>query len=149
MQKNTLKAYILIFFLIAAVSAFGQQMDRKSYNAKSDSLKAIKAKLVEQNVSVQAAIDSLKKYSSKLDDRIQKCRHSAAVLKYGKDIGARVYEGKIWKGMTESMLKDSWGKPDKIHTNKYKWGVFTQYHYGDITYFFKNGKLIDWQQKSK
>ncbi len=150
MQRINISVSLLLFLLlIGAASVFGQQMDRKTYDSKSDSLKTLKEKLTEQNTASHAAIDSLKKYISKLDDLTQKCKHDAAVMKYGNDIGTRVYEGRVWKGMTESMLKDSWGKPDKIHTNKYKWGVFTQYYYGNITYFFKNGKLIDWQQNSK
>lgn len=149
MQRFALKVYVLIIFFITAASLYGQQMDRKTYDTKLDSLKSLKSILSVQNAAAQSAIDSLKKYSAKLDDLTQKCRNSVDVLKYGKELGARVYEGKVWKGMTESMLRDSWGKPDKTHTNKYKWGIFTQYYYGDITYYFKNGRLIDWQQKSK
>ncbi len=50
--------------------------------------------------------------------------------------------------MTERMLKDSWGEPDKIDKNMEKWGVFTQWYYGNITYFFKNGKLIAWEEEN-
>ena len=51
--------------------------------------------------------------------------------------------------MTEDMLNDSWGKPDRTNKIKKKWGIFTQWYYGDITYFFKNSKLIEWEQKKK
>ena len=49
--------------------------------------------------------------------------------------------------MTENMLNDSWGKPDKIDVNKEKWGVFSQWYYGNITYFFRDGSMIDWEEK--
>ena len=49
--------------------------------------------------------------------------------------------------MTEKMLRDGWGKPDRIHTSTYKWGIYSQWYYGDIIYFFRNGKLIDWEEK--
>ena len=51
--------------------------------------------------------------------------------------------------MTEDMLNDSWGKPDRTNKIKKKWVIFTQWYYGDITYFFKNSKLIEWEQKKK
>ena len=49
--------------------------------------------------------------------------------------------------MTDKMLEESWGKPDNITSNKEKWGMFTQWYYGEITYFFKNGELLGWEQK--
>ena len=49
--------------------------------------------------------------------------------------------------MTEKMLKDSWSEPDRKTRNKKKWGLFTQWYYGTITYFFKNGVLTDWEEK--
>ena len=49
--------------------------------------------------------------------------------------------------MTEEMLIDSWGEPDKVNVDKFDYGTFSQYFYGDITYFFdRDGKLIDWEE---
>ncbi len=35
--------------------------------------------------------------------------------KYGTDIASRLIAGKIWKGMSGEMVRDSWGKPLKIN----------------------------------
>jgi hypothetical protein len=35
--------------------------------------------------------------------------------KYGTSIAARLASGKIWKGMNAEMIRDSWGKPQKIN----------------------------------
>jgi len=51
--------------------------------------------------------------------------------------------------MTEQMLQDGWGKADTVNANSYKWGIYTQWIYGDITLFFKNGKLFEWEEKKK
>ena len=103
---------------------------------------------------MEKEIDSLKKVSESLDKRLneaqselRKVQQTYYIKKYGQENGNRIFERKVWKGMTESMLRDSWGRPDKTHQNNYNWGVFAQWYYGDITYYFKNGKLIDWEEK--
>ena len=35
--------------------------------------------------------------------------------KYGTDMASRLIAGKIWKGMSGEMVRDSWGKPLKIN----------------------------------
>jgi hypothetical protein len=35
--------------------------------------------------------------------------------KYGTDMAAKLIQGKVWKGMTAEMVRDSWGKPLKIN----------------------------------
>ena len=67
-------------------------------------------------------------------------------IKYGKKNGVRVASGMVWKSMTEEMLRDSWGEPDRIDSNKQSYGIFNQWYYGEITYFFRDGKLIDWEE---
>ncbi len=69
------------------------------------------------------------------------------VLKYGKEIGNRIAYKRIWMGMTDKMVRDGWGEPDKIDRNVEKWGVFEQWFYGNITFFFKDGKLTDWDEE--
>ncbi len=68
------------------------------------------------------------------------------VMRYGKEDGAKVASGMVWKGMSEDMLRDSWGKPDSVTSNKQPWGTYNQWYYGEITYFFKDGKMIDWEE---
>ena len=149
--------FLLLLFIIIGHLGYGQTnsgMNKKQYDAQTDSLRVLKLSLTNLNKQMEKEIDSLRKFSDSLDKKLNKAQselkkvqHSFYVKKYGQENGNRVFEGKVWKGMTEKMLKDSWGKPDKTHRNNYKWGVFTQWYYGNITYFFKNGKLIDWEEK--
>jgi hypothetical protein len=121
-----------------------------------DSLSTLKKSLTSEKDYLNTYTDSLANYINALDKVLDKNEKELAELKkklfikkYGRTKGLRVFEGRIWKGMTEEMLIDVWGKPGKTHTDKHPWGVFTQYYYGDITYFFKNSVLIDWQQDSE
>jgi hypothetical protein len=149
--------FLLLLFIIIGHLEYGQTnsgMNKKQYDVQTDSLRVLKLSLTNINKQMEKEIDSLRKVSDSLDKKLNKAQselkkvqHSFYVKKYGQENGNRVFEGKVWKGMTEKMLKDSWGKPDKTHRNNYKWGVFTQWYYGNITYFFKNGKLIDWEEK--
>ena len=149
--------FLLMLPIIIGSLGYGQtngKINEKQYGAQIDSLQVLKISLTKVNQQMEKEIDSLKKVSDGLDKKLNKAQselkkvqHSFYIKKYGKENGNRIFERKVWKGMTESMLKDSWGKPDKTHQNNYKWGVFTQLYYGDITYFFKNGKLTDWQEK--
>ncbi len=47
--------------------------------------------------------------------------------------------------MTDEMVRDGWGEPDRVDKNVEAWGTFTQWNYGDVTFFFKDGKLTDWE----
>jgi hypothetical protein len=154
--KRQLYFFLMLAFIIGPLG-YGQtdsKINKKQYEAQTDSLQVLKLSFTKVNRQMKKEIDSLKKVSNNLDKKLKnaqselkKVRYSFYTRKYGQENGNRVFEGKVWKGMTENMLKDSWGKPDKTHQNNYKWGVFTQWYYGDITYFFKNGKLTDWQEK--
>ncbi len=155
MKFNLKYLFILIFLL--SFSLFSQvkhPLDRKSYEAQLDGLRSLKhaLKLAVNNLNKQS--DNLKSHSKELDEKLESCGAGLKVLKrklyvkkFGRIDGNRVANGRVWKGMSEKMLKDSWGKPDKIHKNVHPWGVFTQWYYGNITYFFKNSKLIDWREK--
>ena len=91
-------------------------------------------------------IDSLNNFSIVLDGVIRECLLELYIVKYGEENGVLVSQGRVWKGMSEEMLRDSWGEPDKIKKNVEDWGTFTQWYYGDITYFFRDGEMIDWEE---
>ena len=146
----------IVIGLLAGTFLFSAEAQVKNFTSERDSLKTLKQSLISVNKSLKKDVDSLKNISDSLDKKIKKAKSELFGLnkkyfgiKYGKEVGNRVLEGEVWKGMTEEMMRDGWGKPDKTHTNRHKWGVFTQWYYGDITYFFKNGKLIDWEEKTK
>ncbi len=122
-------------------------MDRKTYETKFDSLSKLKTDLLLLKKQLNNEIDSLSSASLAMDNLIIEERKNLYVLRYGKENGNRVFNGQIWTGMSESMLNDSWGKPDKIDKNAQKWGTYTQWYYGEITFFFKNGILFEWEEK--
>jgi tetrahydromethanopterin S-methyltransferase subunit G len=141
---------VLLFFCVFTVTIFTQSAEKitkERFNFLIDSLSNNKKSLVFEKVSLTNKINELEKRLTELDEEIKTCKTNKLIKKYGKEIGARIVNGQIWKGMTESMLEDCWGKPDKITKNKEKWGTFSQWYYGEITYFFKDKELIGWEEK--
>jgi hypothetical protein len=145
------KLFPLLILLFLSSPIYSQ-----NYQSEKDSLRIVKDSLAVSNLITKAEIDSMTNYLSELEKKVNANQDELAELKkklylkkYGKENGTRVSLGRIWKGMTLEMLEDEWGKPDKTNTDKHPWGVFTQLYYGDITYFFKNSILIDWEEGSK
>ena len=146
-----MKSTIIIALLFLPVSIYCQtenKLSKERFNFLYDSLSIEKQQLTEEKNILIAEIDSLRNFLDELKSKIGSARIDALGRKYGKEIGNRISQGQVWKGMTEEMLQDSWGKPDRINSNKEKWGLFTQWSYGDITYFFKDGVMIDWEEKN-
>lgn len=141
-----------MFFLFLQTISFAQsKINSSSFSAQKDSLTLQKEQYAKDKIRLNAEIDSLKNLSTEIDDKISSILeeiNSMYVKKFGKEKANRIVNKQIWKGMTEKMLRASWGSPDKIDRNVEKWGVFTQWYYGDVTFFFKNGKLTDWEEKN-
>lgn len=143
----------LLAFLIAAAFSYAQQnqkLDPESLKKITDSLKTLRHNLLFQQKNFKSEVESLKVHSNKLTEQIGEANLEIEKLytnKFGKETGRRIFNKQIWKGMTEKMLLASWGKPDKIDKNVEKWGVFTQWYYGNVTFFFRDGKLTDWEEK--
>ncbi|MCK4600399.1 hypothetical protein KAU37_11375 [Candidatus Bipolaricaulota bacterium] len=80
-------------------------------------------------------------------DKIQ-----AAHPEWSHRICELVAERTIQTGMTEEMVRASWGGPTRIHRSVGSWGVHEQWvygtysKYGSPTYlYFENGRLTSWQ----
>ncbi len=144
-----MKKYFVILNLLSVTLLFSQtkKIEKERYDYLVDSLTTRKTDLLLQKEKLTAQIDSLENIKSELEPKVKSVHIKKLYRKYGKKIGGRLATGKIWKGMTEQMLKDSWGLPDRKTRNKKKWGLFTQWYYGTITFYFKNGKLTDWEEK--
>ena len=142
--KSQISVFILITLILSAQNSFAQTQGNNPSNIEIN-----KEHLIKKNAQTKKEVDSLKIVLKNLDANLKKHLKTLYILKYGKKKGIRVSNGNVWKGMTEHMLNDSWGKPDRTNKIKKKWGIFTQWYYGDITYFFKNSKLIEWEQKKK
>lgn len=147
----TNKFFTLLLLLIISTPLYSQ-----NHQSEKDSLLTLKNSLATENAKLKSEVDSLTAYLAALDKKLDVNQNELASFekklytkKYGKEIASRMALGRVWKGMTIEMLEAEWGKPDRSHTDKHPWGVFTQLYYGDITYFFKNSILTDWEESSK
>ncbi len=63
--------------------------------------------------------------------------------KYGTNMATRLVSGKIWKGMTGEMVKDSWGTPLKINRvigNSVK----EEWIFRNTWLYIENNRLVEW-----
>jgi hypothetical protein len=64
--------------------------------------------------------------------------------KYGTRIAALLNAGKIWKGMSSDMVRDSWGNPQKIDKSYEGNLVKEQWIYKNTWLYIENNTLADW-----
>lgn len=64
--------------------------------------------------------------------------------KYGKSVAARIYAGKIWKGMTTEMVKDAWGEPDKINKVVVQSAQMEEFRYRSTWLLMEKNVLKEW-----
>lgn len=141
--------YIYILFLLSSsfiIAQSDKMISKERYHLLMDSLSTEKTKLSIEKDILLKEIDSLKNRLVVLEEESISTLKKQLIRKYGKVKGTRLANGQIWKGMTEKMLEDSWGMPDTITKNKEKWGLFRQWYYGDITYFFRDGIMTGWEE---
>lgn len=71
-------------------------------------------------------------------------RYQALSEKYGADLGLRLYQHKVWKGITSDMARDSWGKPKQINRMYVDTSVDEEWIYSRSYLYFRDGVLIEW-----
>jgi hypothetical protein len=64
--------------------------------------------------------------------------------KYGAKMAARLYAGKIWRGMNSQLVSDSWGSPKKINRVISGNDVQEEWIYKDSWLYFRNNTLDTW-----
>ncbi|MCH6574431.1 MAG: hypothetical protein IH795_04375 [Bacteroidetes bacterium] len=143
MHRTTL--IFVVLFIFISLTTFAQ-MTKEEYNSKKESLTLQKKELKREIETLKTEIESFQNRIPELEQEIITAFRELFVLKYGEEISRRVAYKQIWKGMTHEMVRDGWGEPDKIDRNVEKWGVFEQWNYGNITFFFRDGKLTDWEE---
>lgn len=150
-----MKEFVLIIFL-SAITIYAQEktISRSEFKNELIKLESQKSNLLLEIEHLKNDIKNYNEQIAELDKSIIECNESIVITKldkltkkYGKDIALMISSGKIWKGMTIEMLRDSWGKPDKVNEDTFSYGTFTQLKYGDIEFFFRDKKLIDWEEK--
>ncbi len=65
-------------------------------------------------------------------------------MKYGNDIGKRLYQHKVWKGINADMARDSWGKAKQINRMYVDQSVDEEWIYSQKWLYFRDNILIEW-----
>lgn len=74
----------------------------------------------------------------------QESRFTYLENKYGTSMAARLIAGKIWKGMSSEMVRDSWGKPQKINREINGNTIQEEWYYRNTWLYIQNDILSDW-----
>jgi hypothetical protein len=64
--------------------------------------------------------------------------------KYGTSMAALLNAGKIWKGMTSEMVRDSWGSPSRVSKTFEGNIVKEEWEYRNTWLYVENDILTDW-----
>jgi hypothetical protein len=125
------------------------QITVEQYESEMQSFSVKKLDLQNEITDLKNEIEEMSNTIPELEQEVITAYRELYVLQYGEDFGHRVAYNQVWKGMSEEMMHDSWGEPDKIDSNVQSYGVFNQFYYGDVTFFFRDGKLIDWEESEE
>lgn len=71
-------------------------------------------------------------------------RFQTLVDKYGTDLASKIYQHKVWKGITSDMARDSWGKPKQINKMYVDNSIDEEWIYSKSYLYFRDGVLIEW-----
>lgn len=71
-------------------------------------------------------------------------RYEYLEKKYGPSLAAKLFEGKIWKGMHSQLVKESWGSPNKINRVISGNIVKEEWFYKKTWLYFQNSTLAEW-----
>jgi hypothetical protein len=93
---------------------------------------------------VNSNIDNQNKQSANQQEPQQMSRFAYLESKYGTSMAARINAGKIWKGMNAEMVKDSWGRPDKITREISGNTVQEEWIYPTTWLYLENNTLMGW-----
>ena len=80
-------------------------------------------------------------------NQVDEKKYDYLVSKYGKDLGEKIYEHKIWKGMTTKMVEDSWGRPRTINHYRNYNGVKEEWIYPEYILVFWDNRLTSWYRR--
>jgi hypothetical protein len=70
-------------------------------------------------------------------------------LKANTGQAARLNAGKIWKGMSSEMVKDSWGKAEKVNRVINGNVINEEWIYKNSWLYFENNTLVEWGPRKK
>ena len=106
----------------------------------------IKRHAVIDNAPQQQHTVQLANNATDINQQQQTSRFSYLENKYGSSMATRLYERKIWRGMSAEMVRDSWGSPDKIEREISDNIVKEEWVYRSTWLYLEDNTLKDWGQ---
>lgn len=145
-EKNDLTTVIMIIPSGSTVKVTGSDStyfkvvfeDNEGYILKRHAVINETPVVVEQPKPLQQAVVEEK------SDQKEANRFTYLENKYGTSMAAKLNAGKIWKGMTAQMVRDSWGSPLKINRSINGNLVKEEWIYNNTWLYIENNTLVEW-----
>jgi hypothetical protein len=112
---------------------------------KSDNLSPVTVREVQPANQTEYVAQPQSQYQAEAQPEYQPAdRYEMLTMKYGSDIGKRLYQHKVWKGLNTEMAGDSWGKPRQINRTYVDQSVDEEWIYSKKWLYFRDDILIEW-----
>jgi hypothetical protein len=117
--------------------------DDEGYIYRKDAVLSADPAPPEKTIAQQKTVNNSQPQEKQVD------RFTYLDNKYGTTVAARMFAGKIWKGMTAEMIIDSWGKPQKVNRTINADMIREEWIYKSSWLFIENDALVDWGPVNK
>lgn len=147
---------VALYYGYSANDAYNKARDIAFYNARNNLYKQLETISIDE-ISNLNKEDNAKVEKEKLEKKKKQQQINAAnkkkteakrkklVEKYGERTADAIMKQEIFRGMSESALVESWGKPREINSSVGSWGTHKQYVYWDDYVYVENGIVESWQ----
>lgn len=92
---------------------------------------------VQEVAPIQPAVDAQAR-------QIPTERFQKLIDKYGTDLARKIYQHKVWKGISSEMARDSWGKPKQVNRMYVNRSIEEEWIYSSKYLYFRDDVLVDW-----
>lgn len=123
------------------------RFDNSEGFVKSDNLVTVQAVVAVPSTQVQYNSQSQSQPQPQPQPQSQpqpQNRYEMLTMKYGNDIGKRLFQHKVWKGINADMARDSWGKAKQINRMYVDQSVDEEWIYSQKWLYFRDNILIEW-----
>lgn len=115
--------------------------DNEGYIFKRDAVLTDKPVVVTEQVKEQ---QNVQQQQEQQPQQRQVSRFTYLENKYGTNMAAKLNAGKIWKGMTSEMVRDSWGTPFRINRASGENAGREEWIYRNTWLYIENNTLTEW-----
>lgn len=152
-------------FIAIAVALLGGLISLSKFGSLPDHLAAAKiVREATQQNRIEPGAERKTAPISEKDSSLLTNRALELLKRFPAESTLRILNGKIWIGMTDSMLVEIKGEPGKVNRTVGSWGVHEQWIYwtpkivknvyssgyrkalDDAYYYFEDGILTSWQE---